>query len=271
MNGLLASSLHLWDIVLLVVVSVQATSLAYVYEPKWKAFILLFPFPFTFSTLALGTGVDVTAVGGIVLLLLFMNAVRLLYGTVRLPIIPSIILPAVLYGILGAILARVLPRTDRFFWIVFACVYGLGIVLHFSMPYREEPGHKTPLPVWKKLPVIAAVILTLILMKKTMQGFITVFPMVGVITVFEARHSLWTICRQSPVLMLTLMPLMAACRLLQGSVGLGGALAVGWVVFALMLILVMGLRRRRDIRSLARAAAESLEPGAARVPVETCG
>jgi len=266
----IAPSVGIWDILLLVVVSTQATALAYVYAPKWKAFILLLPFPFTLSTLAVGTGVDVTPVVGLILLLLFMHAVRLLYRRLGLPIISAIVLPAVGYCILGTLLARILPRTDSFFWTAFACVYALGIVLVFSMPYREEPGHKTPLPVWNKLPIIVAVILMLILMKKSMQGFITMFPMVGLITVFEARHSLWTICRQIPVLMLTILPLMAVCQLLQNSIGLGGALAVGWVIFGLMLTLVLGLRGRRDARNAAAAGVVSLA-GRARIPTERGG
>ena len=54
----------LWDIVLLAGVSLQVIILAYVHNPRWKAFMLLFPIPFTFSSLAVGQPIDATNVIG---------------------------------------------------------------------------------------------------------------------------------------------------------------------------------------------------------------
>jgi hypothetical protein len=56
------------------------------------------------------------------------------------------------------------------------------------------------------------------------------FPMMGVITAYEGRHSLWTITRQVPIILLTFVPMMAFCRLTQDQIGLGGALAGGWII-----------------------------------------
>ena len=99
-----------------------------------------------------------------------------------------------------------------------------------------EPGHRSPLPVWIKFPVIAGVIVVLVLSKQLLLGFMTMFPMVGVVTAYEARHSLWTICRQMPVLMMASAPMMAVCRLTEDRIGLGGGLALGWCVFLAILI-----------------------------------
>jgi len=108
-------------------------------------------------------------------------------------------------------------------------------VLKLSAP-RDEPGHRSPLPVWIKLPVIMAVTLSLVLVKNQLRGFVTVFPMVGVIAVYEMRHSLWTTCRQIAVLMIALIPMLIVLRLSQDRLGLGGALPLGWVVFLAVLI-----------------------------------
>ena len=60
--------------------------------------------------------------------------------------------------------------------------------------------------------------------------------MVGVFAAYEARSSLWTISRQIPVVMLTMTPMMMVCRLTQNSIGLGYSLALGWIVFLIVLV-----------------------------------
>jgi hypothetical protein len=47
----------------------------------------------------------------------------------------------------------------------------------------------------------------------------TMFPMVATIAAYEARHSLHTIGRQVPVVMVTMGPMMAAMWLLQRAAG----------------------------------------------------
>lgn len=41
-----------------------------------------------------------------------------------------------------------------------------------------------------------------------LQGFMSAFPMLGVVAAYEARHSLWTLGRQVPIMMLALTPLL---------------------------------------------------------------
>ena len=224
------------DLALVVVVSLQATALAYLHAPRWKALMLSLPLPFTLATLSLGRPVNATNVLALVVLLAFTHAVRLLSHRARVPIVPAIVLSALGYCVVGGALAHVVPDTNAVFWGSCAAMLLLGGVLYRLTPHREEPGHRSPLPVWIKLPAIALVILLLVAIKQTLQGFMTLFPMVGVIGAYEARHSLWTMSRQIPVVMLTLVPLMVTCRLLQGRLGLGPALAVGWGGFVGVLV-----------------------------------
>ena len=81
-----------WDIVLVVVVTVQATALAYMRQPRMKAFLLSLPLPFTIIALAMNRPIDATNVMGLVLLLLLTHAVRILHQNFRVPIIPTICL-----------------------------------------------------------------------------------------------------------------------------------------------------------------------------------
>jgi hypothetical protein len=225
-----------WDILLIAVVSLQATVLAYVYHPKWKAFMLSLPIPFTVAVLAVNRPIDATNVLGMTLLLFFTHGVRVLYTGLRVPIVLSIIAAAGSYCLIGTLLATVVPQGETAFWLSCAVTLVLAVVLLRVLPYREEPGHRTPLPVWLKLPLIIGVIMFLLLLKKSLHGFTTMFPMVGVIGAYEARHSLWTTGRQIPAIMLTMIPMMIVCRLTQSTLGLGLSLLSGWIVFLIVLV-----------------------------------
>jgi hypothetical protein len=122
----------------------------------------------------------------------------------------------------------------------------LAIIVLFNSPHVVERGHRTPLPVYVKLPGIAAMVVVLVMLKGFLSGFMTAFPMVTVFAAYESRHSLSTLCRQIPVLLLTLLPLMTVVRLTQYAIGLGPALALGWAVFLILLFPVTRLTRARS-------------------------
>lgn len=227
------------DLMLLIVVSLQATVLAYLHAPRWKALLLTLPFPFTFITLALGRPMDATNATALLVLFFYVQSIRLLYQRLRVPIVPAIALSVAGYCTVGWVLARTLPLTTASFWGMCAVVFAFGLVLHLTMPIRLEPGYRTPLPLWKKLPVIIAVICFLILIKSMLKGFSTLFPILGIVGVYEARYSLWTVGRQIPVLMLTLIPLMVVSRLTWHAVGLAPSIALGWIAFLCVLALLI--------------------------------
>jgi hypothetical protein len=234
-------SLGFWDFALIVLVALQATALAYIHRPEWKAFVLTLPVPFTFATIALGRPIDATNMLGLINLLVFTHAVRLLHYRMRVPIVPSIVLAALLYVAIGSWAAPFVSSGDLPFWIAAALTLALGLALWALTPGRDERGHRSPLPFWIKLPAIAAVVLSLVLIKGMLGGFMTIFPMVGVISAYEMRHSLWTTCRQIPVIMVTLALLMAASRLVEPVLGRNLSLVAGWAAFvAALAILTRG-------------------------------
>ncbi len=245
----------LWDILLLVVVALMSTAVAYLHHPKWKALVLSMPIPFSMAAMALGAPVDATNVVGLLVLLVYTHAVRVLYIHLRVPIVVSIALAAAMYCGVALMLAGVIPTSEAWFWGSAAAAMAVAAALTWMLPARHEPGHRTPLPVWIKVPIIVAVVAGLILIKKLLGGFVTMFPMVSLVAAYEARKSLWTICRQIPILMLASAPMMAAMRLTQGTLGLGGALAVGWVVFLGIL-----LPLNRLVGAGATLKAEPMEP-----------
>jgi hypothetical protein len=76
--------------------------------------------------------------------------------------------------------------------------------------------------------------------KQHLGGFMSMFPMVGVVAAYEARNSLWTIVRRIPWLMVIMTPAMCLIRLTQDRLGLPAALALAWLV---VLTLLWALRR----------------------------
>lgn len=220
-----------WDAALVALVAVQATLIAYVYQPRWKALLFSLPIPFTLSALAVGRPVGAANALGLLLLLAFMHAVRALHYNLRVGIVPAIALAALSYCAVGAAAMPHVPPGGAAYWVATACTVAAALIAWRLTPRKAEPGHRTALPVAVKLPLILAVLVGMVAIKGLLQGFLTTFPFVGIITAYEARTSLWTICRQTGVIMLALSLLMICCRLGQDAIGLGPSLAIGWAAF----------------------------------------
>lgn len=210
-------NLHLtgWDIALLIAVSGMGTVLAYLYHPQWKAVMLTLPIPFSMAFLSLNQHINVTNIAGLVVLLGFTHAVRILYYNYNVRILITIALAAIGYCLAGTLLAKILPKTELAFWIVFGLTMLTGIAFYILQPIREDRGHRTNMPIWLKIPVMLIVVLILILIKNSLQGFMTVFPMVGVIAAYEGRFSLWTNCHKVALIMFSMGPMMAAMFIVQ--------------------------------------------------------
>src|SRR5580765_4654299 len=89
--------LSVWDAVLVIVVSIQATVLAKTRDPQWKAIIMTLPVPFTCAALAVQRPVDASNVLGFIVLFIFAHAVRLLHQSARLSILQAIAASVILY------------------------------------------------------------------------------------------------------------------------------------------------------------------------------
>ncbi|MCC6579223.1 MAG: hypothetical protein IT440_02190 [Phycisphaeraceae bacterium] len=231
-----------WDVLLVAVVSAMGTCVAYLPTPRHKALILSLPIPFTVATLSVGQGINATHVLGLPTLLGFWLVVYDLRIRRNWPIVPAIAAAAAGYCVVGSLLAKIVPRTESVFWCCLIATSVLAAVLHGTMPYRPEQSQRSLLPVWIKMPALVAVVLGLVAMKSQLAGFMTVFPMVGVLTAYEARRCLWTMCRQIPTLMLTLAGMMATIHLVTPRGGIGWGMAAGWAVMSAMLA-VMTHRR----------------------------
>lgn len=240
--------LHLtfFDALLVVIVTAQTTALSYLYNPKWKAFVYGIPFPFTLAALAVGQPVGASNVLGLIGLMMYSQCVRILYKKFNVPIVAAIVISLMLYGALGMLLAPIIPHTAAAFWPSCALVVLIGVAILGVMPPREEQGHRTPLSPAVKIVLTLFVVVGLVFLKSRLQGFTTMFPMVGVLGAYESRHSLWTMNRQVSVIMMTVTPMVVTVWLLQDTWGLPLSLATSWIVFGLAMCTWLKFGRRLD-------------------------
>jgi hypothetical protein len=250
----MVSSLSGLDVAVILVLSIQATTIAYVKPAKWKALLLSLPIPFTCMTLVAGRAVDVTTVLGLDLFFLFMQAVRWLHQEKRMPIVPAIFISTAVYCAVGTGLAAVVPRTATSYWLATIGTFAVGLAAFRLLPYRPEPGHRSTLPLWMKWPIIAAIVLFLVGGRGYLQGFATVFPIMGTISCYEARHSLWTVARQAALIALVMSVMVIVPYLTMPLVGMVPSLAAGWMLWAILFLPISG-------RQWARAEAGAARPG----------
>jgi len=230
-------SFSLWDILLMIIVPTMVVIMAYVYDPRLKALILSFPLPYTISYLSLGQRVNVTHVYGLLLLLGFTHLVRILHRKLSIHIILSIVISALLYTLFGSVIAAYLPKSEALFWPSCALLMGLSVVILAVQKAPAESGMRTTMPVILKASLTLSLVFVILVLKQSLQGFMTLFPMVGVFGAYEGRLSMGTNCRQIPKLILSMVPMFVVLRLIEPVWGKGPALIFGWLVF----IPIMGM------------------------------
>jgi len=223
-----------WDATLVVAVTAMVAVMASLRTPRRKALVLAFPVPFTIASMAVGRPLDATHVVALSLLFLYTVGVWALHRRVRVPLLAAIVASVAGFLALATVLNGILPRSEAGFWWAVAATALIGSGLLVTLPVQEEPGARRELPLVVKLPAVLVTVVALVSVKELIGGFMTLFPMVGVLASYENRLGLWSNVRQIPVVMLTMLPLMVTSHLLHDRLGLAASLAIGWLPFALI-------------------------------------
>jgi hypothetical protein len=221
----------MWDVALIASVAALVVIMAALRDPRRKALVLTLPIPFTVATLAVAAPIDVSHVLALSLLLGYTVGVWFLHRRCRLPLALAVATMAGAFVAAATLLAGVLPRTPAAFWAALLATFAVATLLRMRLPQSDEVAQRRDLPLSLKVPAVVAVVSALVLLKGSMGGFMTLFPMVGLLASFENRAGLYANVRQIPVVMLTMLPLMATAFLLEPRLGLGTALLVGWLPF----------------------------------------
>lgn len=255
------------DIVLMCIVTAMSVAVAYLPSPRAKSLVYMLPFPFSAALVSTGAGVDATHLIGFALVWVFVWNVRFLHVVLRLHILLADAVALGLHLAAGLCIAEYVPRRGPavapedlaieawLFWG--ACVVLSAAAVAFTaLPHRDEPAHRSPLPVWIKAPLVFLLVAGIVLAKKPLRGFMPSFPMVTVFAVYEARHSLYTLASRMSIFLLAFVPMLILCRLLipytdptvsEALVGL----AVGWAAYIPLYLGLEWVHQRRVKRFLA--------------------
>ncbi|MCL2645831.1 MAG: hypothetical protein FWD61_02370 [Phycisphaerales bacterium] len=233
-----------YDYALIVLVTLQATAVAYLHRPQLKALVFMLPIPFTCSALAVGKPIGVDNIAGLFLFLFYMFFVLILHIRFRVAIIPTILISALIYCFVGGIVRPFIPRGTLCIIVSsLAAVALVALLILRQMPPRQEPGQRTDLPIYLKIPILAAIVVALLSIKSLLGGFITLFPIMGMISAYEARNSLYTLTRHAPILILLLVPTISTIIVAQNYLPLPPALLAGWAVYLPLMFLFVVLSR----------------------------
>ena len=220
-----------WDWALLLSVATLGTLAAYLRNPEHKAFMLMLPVPFSFALLTVGQPLDASNVLAMLATFGYTVAVWVLRVRCRLPIVLAIAISVAAYAFTGIWITKLHPTGSGLFWSATIVTWLVSFALIRWLPYREEPHHRTPLPLWIKFPAIALAIVGLVQIKRQLGGFTTGFPMVGIVVAYESRYSLWTNVRRMPWILVIVVPMEVTIWLLQPRWGMPVALALSWPVY----------------------------------------
>lgn len=191
-----------YDFLLIAVVTAFGTLSAYLRDPQLKAVTATVPIPFGFTYIAIGLPIGAPNAGGAFLCLLYVHIVRILTYRAHVPVVFSIAAGIITFIVLGALLLPVFPGSDAFFLGICAFDFALGVILFQTQTYRKGTRYRTPLPVYIKAPIVAAVVAGLMVLKKLLGGFATSFPMMNSVVSYESRLSLGDQCRQLPIFLI---------------------------------------------------------------------
>jgi hypothetical protein len=237
------------DVLLIVVVTLLACGVAYIRQPRLKAFILFLPLPSTIVILSLGRPVDTSYLLGMPLLMIFFYLVYVLHVRGHLPVVISIITSAVIYCLVGGEVHPFLPKSSRMFYLIYLAIGGVTYGLYRWTSDTDERGYQTPLPIYVKAPIIILVVFFLVKIKYYLSGFMAGFPMVGVVGAYETRYCLKTVFRQLPLMIFCTSTMFAVCFAVQNYWGLYGGIVAGWAAYFILLILL----RRQWFGSMTKA------------------
>ncbi|HOX07903.1 MAG TPA: hypothetical protein PK280_16000 [Planctomycetota bacterium] len=239
------------DFALIGVVTAMATAMAYVHSPRAKSVVFCLPLPFTAAVISSGQSVDLTHLVGLLLVLLFPWLVWLLHVRMRVNIFVADLIGVGAFLALGFLFARLLPRGGQerealLFaggCVVLTVLSAAGLLL----PPRIEPGHRSALPVYFKVPAVVAVVTGIILIKEPLRGFMPFFPFATIFAVYESRHSLHTLASRMPIMGLGSVPFLAIVRALQPEHGYAWALGAAWACYVPLALLLDQYYARRAV------------------------
>lgn len=231
------------DVLLVVGVSAISVAMAYAQAPRAKSILHMIPVPFSLGLVSTGRGVDVTHVAGVLALWAFFWLAWWLHARNGWHILAADAAAVFVYSMLGIVSARFLPHDDPGGLWFFSAVGLMAVTSAVALlaPQRMEPGNKSKLPIYVKVPLVMLAVTAVVTAKNALRGFMPTFPLLGIFAVYEGRRSLHTLAVRIPILNLCFIGMLLTVRFLLPAGGVeptawqyAVALAPGWLAYAAM-------------------------------------
>ncbi|MDA8126795.1 MAG: hypothetical protein M0009_16620 [Deltaproteobacteria bacterium] len=255
------------DLALALSVTFLSVGTAYLPSPRAKSICFSIPLPFSTAFLSIRQPVDATASIGFLTISAFVWIAWFLYTKKAWSILLAELVALTFYCSVSTVVPFFVPHSGTVetfaFWISWGIMLPLCLAMIVWLPPKQESHHKSPLPVPVKTLLIFLIVFAVVFAKSHIRGFMTAFPYVTCFAVYEGRHSLYTLARRMPTLLLSLMPVFLICRWLPEHIGYFGALAVSWAVYIPCFIALDRFYSRRDgalLHESAEKQAAAIEP-----------
>jgi len=239
----------LFDFFMAALLAALVTGISKIHSPRRKTFVYAFPIPFALAFLVGSKPLSCSHAVGALSVHIFLWSIWGLHKRTGWPVYVIDILMALVY--LGGVSAadRSLENNSDF---LFYGLITLGITFSIAtrwLPNVEEQGHVSPMPVPKKFLLVFIVAASLFSLKNTLGSAVATFPYLGVFTVFECRHSLYTLSKRFGRLSIAFMFLLASLRFFQAHMPMPQALVWAWLpCLATLAILQRGAKEEGERR-----------------------
>lgn len=228
----------MWATMMLVAaVTFMSCGMAYIRDARLKALLYALPLPLTASTIVSGIPYEATHVTGQLIIWCMIWLCWYLHASRRIGIMAVIGVTLLIYMATVLALSSIIPRWGEEWeaWIFYGIVifqFCLAALLLRILPEKNDPGHRSSLPVYLKCAIIFVIVCCVVAARDYLRGFMVSFPYITTFGLYESRHSLYTFAWRNSYFMLAIMPAMAVFRRLFPDVaGIGWALVGLWCVY----------------------------------------
>lgn len=200
-----------------------------------KALVYSLPIPITIALVATNGRINTSNVIGLALLTLFLWSVYWLVKR-RMNIYLADIAASALYIGLGYGAIKLIHIPFIISVIIYLLVWIIFTVTH---KHRNEQSIKlvSKLPPLTKLPIVTALAFLLLSLKNLLAGVVVTFPYSGVFAVVESRSTLLTLAATFTRNSIAILAMFITMFYLNSLV-LGIRIALGWIVYVVVLISV---------------------------------
>lgn len=220
---------------------VLIATMASVKNVHLKAAIYTLPVTITVALIATNGVIDSGSIIGLALVCVFIWLTETLHKRLRIPILISDIMAAVLYVTAGYFIVNTINPSFHLATAVYLAFWVPLVWWAQKHPLTVKPHKPSAIPPALKGVATSGVGLVLFSVKDALAGVVVTFPFSGVFAVLETKDHLQVLLRTLIRNSVAIIALLVAMYPLQGKIHLAVEILIGWAAYLLVLKLVRRL------------------------------